>query len=92
MPLVQPFDRVRDHLVNYGLGTLLFPDYGGSLAHEERSGLIHGLIVQVVSKCLQIMLDRYYSLAREFSDLVYTILFPVLDIRVGAHSQWTALE
>ena len=64
----------------------------GDLAHEEWTGIVQGLVVDVVGKVLQVVLDGDYALGGQFFDLLVSVVFPVLDVWVVAHTQRAALK
>jgi len=90
--LLDPFDRLRHHLVNDDLRALLLVDHRRSLAHQERPRIIHRLIVDIVTHALQIGLDGDDALLRQILDVVLPVRLPVVDIRVGPHTQRTTSE
>lgn len=81
---------ISDHLVNDGLGALPLVHDSGGLAHQERPCVVHGVLVHVVAHALNVPLDGDVALGGELLDLALSVLLPVLDVWVLAHSQRTA--
>jgi hypothetical protein len=91
LPLIQPSDGIPNHLVDNGLGALPLVDHGGSFAHQEGAGVVHGLVVNVVAEFLEVVLDGDGAFGGQFFDFSGPVLFPVLDVRVVADSERSAL-
>lgn len=82
---------IVDKLVDDGLGRLLLVDDGSDLAHQEGTGVVEGLVINIVGKVLEIVLDGDDTLGGELLDLVLAVLLPVGDVGVVADTEGTAL-
>lgn len=82
---------LRDHLVNNSLGGLLLLDDSSNLAHQEGTSIVESVIIDVVGQVLHIVLNRDDTLPGELLNLLSAVLLPVLDVRVVADSERTAL-
>jgi hypothetical protein len=80
-----------NHIVNNPFGRLLVVDNGSGFAHEERSGVIQSIVIDIVAQVLHVILDGNLSASGERLDFLRTVFFPVLDVWVGAHTQRTSL-
>lgn len=80
------------HLVDDLPRRLALVDNRTGLAHQERPGIIHGVIVDIIAHALQVVLHRNYTLGRQLLDLLRTLDLPVVDVRVVAHAQRAAGE
>jgi len=49
LALCQPLHRVANHLIHNLLCALLLVHHRRRLAHQERAGVVHGVIVDVVA-------------------------------------------
>jgi hypothetical protein len=54
---VQTLHSLSDHLVNDCLCGLSLIDDRGRLAHEERSSIVHSVIIDIIAKLLEIVLN-----------------------------------
>ena len=88
----QPPHRIRDHLVHNILCALLLINNRSSLTHQEGPRVIHRVVINLITQCLEIMLDGNGALGREFLDLRGAVLLPVLDVGVHADAEGTAGE
>lgn len=59
--------------------------------HQEWSGLVHHFIRNIISQGLKVMLDRDFALCSKLLDFLRTLVFPVLDILIGADTERTTL-
>jgi hypothetical protein len=50
--------------------------------HEEGSSLVHHFVGNVISQCLEVVLDRDLALGRKLLDFLGSLVFPVLDILI----------
>lgn len=55
LPLSQPTHCTINHLVDDCFGAFLFVHYGRDFAHQERSRVVQGLIIDVVGQFLEIV-------------------------------------
>jgi hypothetical protein len=51
LTLVDPGNGIPDKLVNDCLGTLLLIHNSCGLTHQERSCVVHGLVIDIVTEC-----------------------------------------
>jgi len=89
--LRQEDSSVINQFVDDGLGRLLLVDHGGGLTHQVRTGVVNGVIVNIIRQVLEVVLDRDDTLGGEFLDLLGAVLLPVLDVGVLADTKWTTL-
>jgi hypothetical protein len=83
---------IVNKLVDDGLGGLLLVDDGRNLAHQEGTGVVKGLVIDIVGKVLKVVLDRNDALGGELLDLVLAVLLPVGDVGVIADTEGTTLR
>jgi hypothetical protein len=104
--LLDPRNSITNQLVNNSLGALLLIHNSRCLAHQERSCVIHGLVINVVTckelvdfpiirvvlltQSLKVVLDRNNSLACKLLNLSSTVLFPVGNISVVSYTERSA--
>merc|ERR1711964_237518 len=74
------------------LCALLLIYNSGGLAHKEGAGVVHGLIINIITQSLEIMLDGNNTLASELLDLRSAVVLPVRDISVVPYPQWSSGE
>ena len=91
LPLRHPCNRVTHHLVHNSFCALLLVDHGCGLAHQERARAVHCLVVNVVSERLEVMFNWDSAFGSERFDLGGAVLFPVLDVRIVADAEGSAL-
>ena len=91
MALGEKNSGIVNKLVDDGLGGLLLVDDGRNLAHQEGTGVVEGLVIDIVGKVLKVVLDRDDTLGGELLDLVLAVLLPVGDVGVVADTEGTAL-
>lgn len=89
---LQPFNSITDQLINNSLGRLLLVNDSGSLAHQERTRIVHGLIINLITELLEVVLDRDHTLGRQVLDLLLSVLLPVADVLVLADAHWATRE
>lgn len=89
--LLQPGNCVRDEFIDNCLRGLLLVDHRGNLAHQERTGVVQGFIINVIAQVLEVMLDGDDALRGELLDLLLAVLFPVLDVGVVSDPKRTTL-
>jgi len=85
-------DSSINHVVNNGLGRQLVVHNGGNLAHEERAGVVEGIVINVVAKRFHVVLDGDLAFAGEFADLLRSVRLPIRDVRVVADAKWATSE
>lgn len=90
IPFLHPLDGIRDHLVHDSLGALLLPHHCRGLAHEEWPSVVHGLVIDILGS-FKVMFDGNDTFAGQVLDLLCSILFPILDVRIVAHPEWSSL-
>ena len=91
-PSVHLLNGVADHLIDNRFGALSLIDHCCGLAHQERPRIVHGLIIDVITQGLEVVLNRYSAFRCEFLDLLRAIGFPVLDVGVGADTEGPSLS
>jgi hypothetical protein len=91
LALVEPLDAVIDHLVHDSLGALLLVDNSGGLAHEEGTGVVHGLVINVVAHSLKVVLHGDLAARGQLLDLLGTVVLPVGNVGVVADTERSAL-
>lgn len=89
---LEPLNGIANKLVDNSPSRLLLVDNSSGLAHQEGSGVIHSLVIKVVTHLLEIVLDGDYTLAGELLDLVLPVLLPVGDVGVSPHAERTTSE
>lgn len=89
--LRQEDSSIVNQLVDDGLGRLLVVNDSGSLTHQVRTGVVNGIIVNIIRQVLEVMLDRDDTLGSEFLDLLSAVVLPVLDVGVLADTKGTTL-
>lgn len=89
---LQPFDGITDHLVNNLLGWQFVVDNGSGFTHKERSGIVEGIIVNIIAQGFHIVFDWNLSSASELLDLLSAVLLPVGDVWIIADTKWTTLS
>lgn len=92
MALGEKNSGIVNKLVDDGLGGLLLVDDGRNLAHQEGTGVVKGLVIDIVGKVLKVVLDRNDALGGELLDLVLAVLLPVGDVGVIADTEGTTLR
>lgn len=83
---------IGDELVHDGLGGLLLVNDSGDLAHQERTGVVEGIIIDVIREVLHIVLDGDDTLGGELLDFLGAVLLPVLNVGVVADAERAAGE
>lgn len=81
-----------NHLINDLPRALPLVHNSSGLTHKERSCVIHGVIIDIISKTLHVPFDWNCSLACELLDLVLAVLFPVSNVWVVANAERSASE
>lgn len=89
---LQPFNSITDQLINNSLGRLLLVNDSGSLAHQEWTGIVHSLIIDVITELLEVVLDWDHTLGGQVLDLLLSVLLPVADVLVLADAHWATGE
>ena len=92
LALVDGLDGITNKLINESLCGLLLVDSGGSLTHQEWAGVVHGLIIDIITELLKVVLDWDYALRGQLLDLLCAVLLPVVDIVVLADAHWATSE
>lgn len=82
---------IRNKLVDNSLSRLLLLNDSSDLAHQERTSVVQGVVINVVGQVLHIVLNRDNTLVGKLLDFLAAVLLPVLDVRVVAHTERTAL-
>jgi len=88
--LLDPCSGISNQLVNNSLGALLLVHNSGGLAHQERSCVIHSIVINVITQSLKVVLNGNNTLARKLLDLRSAVLLPVFDICVIADTERSA--
>lgn len=91
MALLQQISGIVNKLINNSLGRLLLIDDGSDLAHQEGTGVVQGLVVNVIRQVLHVVLDRDDTLGGQLLDLLLAVLFPVGDVGILANTKGTTL-
>lgn len=90
--LVHTGDSHVDHFIDDGLcGLALVADCSG-LAHQERPGLVLGLLIDIIAPLLHVVFNGYDALGGQLLDVGLTVGLPVVDIRIVPDSQRAAGE
>ena len=92
LALVDDLDGITNKLINKSLCRLLLVDSGSSLTHQEWAGVVHGLIIDIITELLKVVLDWDYALGGELLDLLCAVLLPVVDVVVLADAHWATGE
>lgn len=87
-----PLHGITNHLINDHLGALPVVHHRGSLAHQERSCVIHGIVINIVTHALKVEFDGNVALRGQVLDFGLAVLFPVGDVGVVADAEWAAGE
>ena len=90
-PSIHLLNGVADHLINNRFGAFSLINHCCGFAHQERPRVVHGLIIDVITQGLEVVLNRYSAFRCEFLDLLRAIGFPVLDVGVGADTEGSSL-
>ena len=78
--LVEPSYSIANHFVNDSFCRLSLIHHRSNFAHQERTGVVHGIVIDVITHCFKIMLDRNFSLLGQFLNLSLALLLPVLNV------------
>jgi hypothetical protein len=89
--LLEKLSGISHELINDSLSRLLLVDNGGNLAHQEGTGVVQSVIIDIVGKVLHVVLDGDDTLGGELLDLLGAVLLPVNDVRVLANTEGTTL-
>lgn len=75
------------HLIDNRLGGFLLIDNCRGLAHEERSCVVHSIIIDIITQALHVPFNGDVSLGGEIFDLLLPVLLPILDVRIVPYSK-----
>ena len=70
MALLHQSCSVSDELIHNGLGGLLFIDNSGHLAHQEGTGVVHHIVINIIGQVLKVVLDGDDALGGEVFDFL----------------------
>jgi hypothetical protein len=70
LALAKPLDSITNHLINNRLCWDLLVDDSGGLTHQEGSGVVHRLVINIITQGLKVMLDWNDTLAGELFDFL----------------------
>jgi hypothetical protein len=87
-----PFNCVTDHVVNNLLGWQLVVGHGSGLAHEEWSGIVEGIVINIITHRLHVVLNWNLASSGELLDLLSAVLLPVGNVWVVADTERTSLQ
>ena len=90
-PPIHFLNGIADHLIDNRFSALPLINHCCGFTHQERPRVVHGLIIDVITQCLEVVLNRYSSLRCEFLDLLRAIRLPVLDVGIGADTEGPSL-
>lgn len=82
---------VVNELINDTLGGLLLVDHSSDLAHQIWAGVLKIFVINVIGDVLHVVLNRDDTLGSKLLDLLGTVVLPVEDVLVLAHTQGTPL-
>jgi hypothetical protein len=85
--VLQRLDSIADELVHNFPGSLLLVANSSDLAHQERSCVVHCLVIKIVTQLLQVVLDGQNALASQLLDLSCSVLLPILNVWVLADTE-----
>ena len=89
---LNPLYSLADHLIYDLLRWLLLVNDSSNLTHQEWSGIVESIIVDVITQALHIVFNWNLASAGEILDFLLSVLFPVLDVWVLANAQWATSE
>ncbi len=92
MASVQSLDSITNQLINESLCRLLLVDSGGSLTHQEWTSVIHSLIINIITKLLEVVLDWDNTLGGQLLNLLCAVILPVADVVVVTDAHWATSE
>ena len=89
--LLEQNSGVSNKLINDGLGGFLLVHNSGDLTHEEGTGVIQSIVINVIGQVLHVVLNGDDTLRSELLDLLAAVLLPVDNVGVLANTKGTAL-
>jgi len=92
LSLCHPCNGIGNHLIHNLLGGLLLVHNRSRLAHQERPGIVHGLIIDIITQFLEVVFYGDGTLGGEVLDFLGTVFFPIFDVGIVADAEGSALR
>ena len=92
MTSINDRDSLINHLIHNLLRTFPLVHDRRRLAHQERTGVLHLLVCELVALGVEVVFDGDDTLAGQLFDLGLSVVFPVVDIFVHANAEGAAGE
>lgn len=90
--LLQESSSIRNELINNSLGGLLLVHNSSDLTHQEGTGIVQGVIINIIGQVLKVVLDGDDTLGSKLLNLLGAVLLPVQNVRVLTDAQGATSE